>query len=161
MSSGAVINVAAYLLAYFIRFQLMTRLAKSDDKSITLRYFVEEQMIASPLLLAALGIMAAIGAGDQMMGFRLGFTTFLSSKAALLALLIGLSYAGLCVCTTLIFLDCRENTFCVSMHCGSSMLSGLTASMVLAFFFNQTAEWNLFLPCLHRFWLNRIISFFT
>lgn len=139
MSVGAIINIAAYLLAYFIRFQLMTRFAKSDQKHTTLRYFVEEQMVASPLLLAALGMMAAIGAGNEMLGFRFGFTTFLGSQAALLALLIGLCYAGLCICTTFIFLDCRENTFCVSMHCGSSMLSGLTATIVLTWFFDQAA----------------------
>jgi protein-tyrosine-phosphatase len=139
MSVGAIINVAAYLMAYFFRFQLMTKLAKSDEKNTTLRYFVEEQMIASPLLLAALGTMAAIGTGNEMMGFRLGFTTFLGSKAAVFALLVGLCYAGLCICTTFIFLDCRENTFCVSMHCGSSMLSGVTAAGALTLFFNQSA----------------------
>jgi protein-tyrosine-phosphatase len=139
LSFGAIIDVAAYLIAYFIRFQLMTRLAKSDEQTTTLRYFVEEQMIASPLLLAALGTMAFIGTGNEMMGFRLGFTTFLGSKAAVPALLVGLCYAGLCICTTFIFLDCRENTFCVSMHCGSSMLSGVTASGVLTLFFNQSA----------------------
>ena len=139
MSFGAVCDVTAYLLAYFFRFQLMTKFAKSDERPVTLRYFVEEQMVASPLLLGALGVMAAIGAGNEMMGFRIGFTTFLESKATFLAAIVGLCYAGLCVCTTLIFLDCRENTFCVPMHCGSSMLSGLTASGVLTLFFNQSA----------------------
>ncbi|MDT4953629.1 MAG: hypothetical protein QOJ02_1767 [Acidobacteriota bacterium] len=139
MSLGAIINVAAYLIAYFFRFRLMTKFAKSDEKNTTLRYFVEEQMIASPLLLAALGMMAAIGTGNEMMGFRLGFTAFLGSKAAVFAMLVGLCYAGLCICTTFIFLDCRENTFCVSMHCGSSMLAGLTATGALTFFFNQSA----------------------
>jgi protein-tyrosine-phosphatase len=134
LSPAAIADVAAYLVAYFFKFQFMTRLAKSDDRHATLRYFVEEQMIASPLLLAALGVMAAIGAGDVMMGFRLGFTTFLGSRGAGMALLVGLFYAGLCVCTTLIFLDRRENTFCVPMHCGSSMLSGLTAAYALSLF---------------------------
>lgn len=139
MSVGAIINIAVYLIAYFIRFQLMTKHAKSDDKHTTLSYFVEEQMVASPLLLAALGVMAAIGAGNAMMGFRLGFTTFLESPSAVPALLVGLCYAGLCICTTFIFLDCRENTFCVSMHCGSSMLAGLTAALALTLFLNQAA----------------------
>ncbi|HEY8185208.1 MAG TPA: hypothetical protein VIF64_04015, partial [Pyrinomonadaceae bacterium] len=134
----AIIDVAAYLTAYFLKFQFMTALAKSEDRTATLRYFVEEQMIASPLLLLALGAMAAIGAGNTMMGFRLGFTLFLGSKEAGLALLIGLFYAALCICTTFIFLDRRENTFCVPVHCGSSILSGLTATYVLSFFFNQS-----------------------
>jgi len=39
----------------------------------------------------------------------------------------------------LIFLDRRENTFCVPMHCGSSMLSGFTATALLAYFYNQSS----------------------
>ncbi|HUS10905.1 MAG TPA: hypothetical protein VMZ30_10595, partial [Pyrinomonadaceae bacterium] len=114
-----------------------SRLAKSGEKSTTLRYFVEEQMIAAPLLVLALVVMALVGAGDVMMGFRVGLTTFLASPAAPYAALVGLFYAALCICTTLIFLDRRENTFCMPMHCGSSMLAGFTASAALAYFFNQ------------------------
>jgi protein-tyrosine-phosphatase len=137
LSFAAILDVGAYLTAYFFKFQFMTRLAKSNEHSATLRYFVEEQMMAAPLLLLALGAMALVGRGEEMLGFRLGFTTFLGSKAVGWALLVGLFYAGLCICTTLIFLDRRENTFCVPMHCGSSMLAGLTAAYALTFFLNQ------------------------
>jgi protein-tyrosine-phosphatase len=139
LSPAAIADVAAYLAAYFFKLQFMTKLSKSDERNAARRYFVEEQMVATPLLLLALGVMAAIGAGDVMMGFRLGFTTFLGGGALGLALLVGLFYAGLCICTTFIFLDRRENTFCVPMHCGSSMLSGVTAAFVLASLFNQPA----------------------
>jgi protein-tyrosine-phosphatase len=71
------------------------------------------------------------------LGFRAGLTSFLTSPAAVYAALVGSSYAALCVCTTLIFLDRRENTFCVPMHCGSSMLAGFTATIVLAYLYNQ------------------------
>lgn len=138
LSFLAMLTIAAYLTAYFIRFQLMSALAKTDEKSTTLRYFVEEQMVASPLLLLVLAAMATIGLGDAMMGLRFGFTTFLARGEAGFAVLVGLFYAGLCVCTTLIFLDRRENTFCVPMHCGSSMLSGVAATYVLSFTFHQT-----------------------
>jgi protein-tyrosine-phosphatase len=137
LNIAVVVTIAAYLTAYFIKFQLMSRLAKTDEKGATLRYFVEEQMVASPLLLLALVTMAAIGLGDAMMGLRIGFTTFLASREAGFALLIGLFYAGLCICTTLIFLDRRENTFCVPMHCSSSMLSGVVATYALSFAFRQ------------------------
>ena len=142
LSIGAIVIVGAYLSAYFIKFHLMTRLAKTDDKNATLRYFVEEQMVASPLLLLALVALAFIGSGEALIGFRLGFTTFLLSKEALFAVMIGLFYAGLCVCTTLIFLDRRENTFCVPMHCGSSMLSGLAATYVLSLVYHKTTTSN-------------------
>lgn len=138
LSFAAMVDVAAYLTAYFFKFQFMTKLAKSHDSDVARRYFVEEQMVASPLLVLALGAMAVIGFGNEMRGFRLGFTTFLGTKAAGFALLIGLFYAALCICTTFIFLDRRENTFCVPMHCGSSMLSGFTATYALTFLFNQS-----------------------
>ena len=137
LTIAAIIDVAAYLTAYFFKLQFMSRLAKSDERSATLRYFVEEQMVASPLLLLALVVMALVGAGDVMMGFRVGLTSFLTTQGAIFAALVGLCYAALCVCTTLIFLDRRENTFCMPMHCGSSMLSGFTATALLAYFFNQ------------------------
>jgi protein-tyrosine-phosphatase len=137
LTIAALIDVAAYLAAYFFKFQFMSRLAKSDEREATLRYFVEEQMVASPLLVLVLIVLALIGAGDVMLGFRTGLTTFVTTPGAFFAVLVGLSYAALCVCTTLIFLDRRENTFCVPMHCGSSMLSGFTATAILAYLFNQ------------------------
>jgi protein-tyrosine-phosphatase len=135
----AIIDVTAYLAAYFFKLQFMSRLAKSDERTATLRYFVEEQMVASPLLVAVLVVLAVVGAGDVMMGFRTGLTTFVTTPGAVFAAMVGLFYAALCVCTTLIFLDRRENTFCVPMHCGSSMLSGFTATALLAYFYNQSS----------------------
>ena len=139
LTIAAVIDVAAYLAAYFFKLQFMSRLAKSDEREATLRYFVEEQLVASPLLVLVLIVLALIGYGDVMLGFRTGLTTFITTPGAFFAVLVGLSYAALCVCTTLIFLDRRENTFCVPMHCGSSMLSGFTATAILAYLFHQSA----------------------
>lgn len=150
LTAPVIALLAAYLTAYFIKLQLMSRLAKTDERSASLRYFVEEQMVASPLLMIALAAMAAIGVGDAMMGFRIGLTTFLASVGVAFALLVGFCYAGLCICTTLIFLDRRENTFCVPMHCGSSMLSGLAATFALSFLFHQpqASAAQLFSGCL-------------
>lgn len=139
LTIAAIIDIAAYLAAYFFKFQFMSRLAKSDDPSETRRYFVEEQMVASPLLVLALVALAFIGSGEVMTGFRIGLTSFLLTPAAIYAALVGLSYAALCVCTTLIFLDRRENTFCVPMHSGSSMLAGFTATIILAYLYNQSS----------------------
>ena len=139
LTFAAVIDVAAYLAAYFFKLQFMSRLAKTEDREATLRYFVEEQMVASPLLVIVLIVLSSIGATDVMLGFRTGLTSFVTTPGAFFAVLVGLSYAALCICTTLIFLDRRENTFCMPMHCGSSMLSGFTATAILAYFFNQSA----------------------
>lgn len=137
LTLAVVIDIAAYLAAYFFKLQFMSRLAKTDDRSATLRYFVEEQMVASPLLVVVLVVLALIGSGDVMLGFRAGLTSFVTTPAAFYAALIGLSYAALCICTTLIFLDRRENTFCMPMHCGSSMLAGFAATAILALLYNQ------------------------
>src|SRR5262249_26040 len=139
LSVAAVVDVAAYLAAYFVRFRIMSRFAKSNDRHATLRYFVEEQLIATPALVAALGILGLVGTSDTMIGFRRGFTTFLAGNAVGPAVLIGLFYAALCVCTTFIFLDRRENTFCIPMHCGTSMLTGLAASAILTAIYHQKA----------------------
>jgi protein-tyrosine-phosphatase len=133
----AVVNVAAYLAAYFFRFRIMSRLAKSNDRELTICYFVEEQVVATPALLAILAIMGAIGSGDIFGGFRWGFTGIWHTGAVLPAILVGIFYAALMVCTTFIFLDCRENTFCIPIHCGSSMMSGVVASGVLAYLYHQ------------------------
>lgn len=133
----AILDIVAYLLAYFFRLRFMTRLAKTEDRNITLRYFVEEQIVATPSLVIALAVLATIGTGDILMGFRVGFTSFLGSGVVVPTMLVGVSYAALCVCTTLIFLDRRENTFCVPMHCGSSMLSGVAASWVVTALYGQ------------------------
>src|SRR5215217_236030 len=136
LTLAAAIDVAAYLAAYFFKLQFMSRVAKSDEREATLRYFVEEQIVASPLLVITLVVLSLIGATPVMLGFRTGLTSFITTPGALFAALVGFSYAALCVCTTLIFLDRRENTFCVPMHCGSSILSGFTATAILAYFFN-------------------------
>src|SRR6185369_2492572 len=101
LTIAAALDVSAYLAAYFFKLQFMSRLAKSDEREATLRFFVEEQMVASPLLAIVLILSAIIGAGDVMLAFRAGLTTFVSTPAAFFAVLVGLSYAALCVCTSL------------------------------------------------------------
>jgi protein-tyrosine-phosphatase len=135
----AIIDITAYLAAYFFKLQLMSKFAKCEDRSTTLRYFVEEQIVAAPLLVLVVVLMALIGAGPVMQGFRVGLSTFLASSGAIWAAAAGFCYAGLCICTTLIFLDRRENTFCIPMHCGSSMLAGFTATAYLSYFLSQSS----------------------
>jgi len=139
LTIAAALDISAYLAAYFFKLQFMSRLAKTQDRETTLRYFVEEQIVAAPLLVLVLTVMAFVGAGNMMLAFRTGLTTFLMTPAAIYAALVGLCYAALCICTTLIFLDRRENTFCVPMHCGSSMLAGFTATAILAYLYNLSA----------------------
>jgi len=128
----AIIDVAVYLTSYFIRLRLMSRLAKSGDRDTTLRYFVEEQMVASPAMLLVLVAIAALGPGVIGDSIREGFTTFLNGPVVLYAVLIGLFSQGTGIFGGLILLDRRENTFSVPVNRSSSILAGVCASFALA-----------------------------
>ncbi len=122
------VDVAAYLLAYFIRLRFMSRLAKSDDDHNTYSYFVQEQMVATPALMLALGVMALIGEGATLSSIRDGFTAVPFSTAAPYVLVVGILSQGTGVFGSLIFLDKRENTYCVPVNRCSSILAGVVAS---------------------------------
>jgi len=128
----AVVDVGVYLTSYFIRLRFMSRLAKSGERETTLRYFVEEQMVASPAMLLLLVIVALAVPGSIGNAIREGFTTFLGSSVVLHAVLIGLFSQGTGIFGGLILLDRRENTFSVPVNRSSSILAGVCASFALA-----------------------------
>jgi hypothetical protein len=134
ISFWAALDVSLYLLAYFIRLQFMSRLAKSSDTEQTKRYFVEEQLMTTPSSFVILIVAALIGQGSFMGDVRLGFTEVWSSGSALEVLALG-SLSQLCgIFGTLVFLDPRENTFSVPVNRCSSVLAGVVASTGLALF---------------------------
>jgi NADH:ubiquinone oxidoreductase subunit 6 (subunit J) len=124
----AAIDVAIYLGAYFVRLRFMSKLAKSDDASVRTRYFVEEQMVATPLLVAFLVVCALIGHGEFMQHLRAGFTTFFDRPIVIEAIVIGLFSQGTGIFGGLILLDKRENTYSVPVNRCSSILAGVVAS---------------------------------
>ncbi len=127
--------ITAYLSGYLLRIPCATKLAKSADKATTYRYFVEEQLVAMLFLVAIPAVFALIGKGEIMMELRQGFTGFFTSSMTLPALLIGAFYACLYCFGTLIYLDCRENTYCIPLNRGSSLLAGFCSSYVLTWSF--------------------------
>jgi hypothetical protein len=132
---AAGINVGAYLLAYFIRLRFMSRLAKSDRPEQMKRYFAEEQMVATPALLAMLGLLALWDAGPVTGAIRDGFTSFFQRGVTLPAIAIGLFSLGTGIFGGLILLDRRENTFCVPVNRASSILAGVGATLALHWLF--------------------------
>jgi len=125
-------DVVFYLLGYFVRLRFMSRLAKSDDPNTTKRFFVEEQMTATPLVVLTLVICALAGHGQLMLEIRKGFTGLWSSGQAATLVLVGVLSQGTGVFGGLILLDRRENSFCVPVNRASSVLAGLLASAALA-----------------------------
>ncbi len=126
----AVVDVAAYLVAYFVRLRFMSKLAKSDDQEVTRRYFVEEQLVSTPAALFALAVLAMVGVGP-LEDIRRGFIELPFSASAPWPLLIGVLSQGTGIFGALVLLDKRENTFSVPVNRASSLLAGVGATLLL------------------------------
>ena len=131
------INIVLYLMAYLIRLRFMSNIAKSDREEDNIRYFVEEQLVTSPVILIVLVILALINYGGEMHDIRLGFTEFLSGPCAIYGIIMGLLSSGTGFFGGLILLNKRENTYCVPVNRCSSVLAGILASYSLMFLFNE------------------------
>ena len=138
LTALAALTIGAYLGGYLLRLPCLTSLAKQDDQKITHRYFVDESMVALLLLVAVPAVLALIGQGEIMLELRRGFIDMFASSVTMPAMLIGALYAGLYCFGTLIYLDCRENTFCIPLNRASSLLAGLFATIGLALLFGDT-----------------------
>lgn len=133
MGWGAALDVALYLGAYFFRLRWMSHQAKSEDSSDNLRFFVEEQMVATPATVLGLLLGALLAPGATGLALRAGFTTVFTDPLLLpVGLLIGVLSQGTGVVGALILLDKRENSFCVPINRASSILAGLVATYGLA-----------------------------
>jgi len=138
LTGVAALTILAYLAGYLLRLPCLTKLAKTKEPEVTRRYFAEEMMIALPLLVAIPAILAIIGEGEIMMDLRRGFSGLFVGGTGAAAFIVGALYAGLYCFGTLIYLDCRENTFCIALNRGSSMLAGVLATFVLSFSSSQS-----------------------
>jgi hypothetical protein len=126
------IDLAFYLAAYFIRLQLIARRGKSNDVAVRRRYFVEEQMVATPFAVLVLMALALLGPGEVRASLQTGFT--LSPFHSLGAWVV---VAGLCSQATgvfggLLLLDASETSYSVPLNRASSILGGVAASAVLS-----------------------------
>ncbi|CAM4375481.1 MULTISPECIES: hypothetical protein [Myxococcus] len=128
----ATVDVGVYLAAYFFRLRAMSQLAKSGEREVSIRYFVEEQMVATPVLVGTLAVLALIG-GDGVLGdIRDGFTGALSRGHLASELAVGLLSQATGIFGGLILLDGRENAFCVPVNRASSVLAGVVATVVMS-----------------------------
>ncbi|MHB8875723.1 MAG: hypothetical protein ACYC8T_18715 [Myxococcaceae bacterium] len=126
------IDVAIYLASYFIRLRFMSHIAKSNDPAASTRYFVEEQMVATPAIVLTLIACALIGEGQMMQDIRQGFVGFRTSGVMVELIVIGVLSQGTGIFGGLILLDRRENSFCVPVNRASSILAGVVASYALS-----------------------------
>lgn len=123
----AIIDVTAYLVAYFVRLRFMSKLAKSDSAEVSRRYFVEEQLVSTPAALLALAVIALLQDGEV----RHGFLVVPFSSQALWAVFIGVLSQGTGIFGALVLLDKSENSFSVPVNRASSLLAGVVATTTL------------------------------
>ncbi len=131
-TAPAAVTVAVYLGGYFVRLRLMSRHAKNDDANVAIGYFVEETMVATPVLLVTLAALAVVGHGPAMLAVRAGFTEIVGSGALAAVAVLGVLSQGTGAFGALILLDGRENAFCVPVNRASSVVAGVVASAALA-----------------------------
>src|SRR6266567_2994461 len=131
LSLAALLNLAGYLSGYALRIPCMTQIAKTGEKEVAYAYFVEEQAVAMPTLVLVPAVLALIGRGDIANQIRFGFAHLLSSPFAPYGWAVGFFYAALGIFLSFIYLDRRENTFCMPLFSGSSLLSGIVASYII------------------------------
>ena len=135
--------LAAYLAGYAVRLPCMSQAAKTEDKNVKLRYFVDEQLIAMPTLLFFPLLWALFGHSSAALQMRHDFGQFFISNATIPGLTIGACYAALGTFCSFIYLDRRENTFCVPMYSCSSLLSGVIASYGVHFAYHGPLPGNM------------------
>ncbi|AKF04712.1 hypothetical protein [Sandaracinus amylolyticus] len=127
----ALLDVAVYLGAYFVRLRLMSRLAKSEPDA-SHRYFVEEQLVATPIALAVIVAVALLDRGAVGATLAHGLVDLPRSGALGWVVLIGLCSQATGIFGALVLLDARENTFSVPVNRASSILAGVLATALLA-----------------------------
>ncbi len=134
----AALNILIYLFGYFFRLQFMTGQVKINNKQVSYQFFIEEMLVAMLVLLLVPAALALIGTGIIPFELREGFTKFIRSNLAIPALIIGALYACLYSFGTRIYLNNRENTFCIPVNRCASLLAGVAASFILGFIFQAS-----------------------
>ncbi len=128
----AILTVVLYVLGYFVRLCVMTKIGKSDDPKSARGYFVEEKLVAIPLAIAALAAISVLGLGPQGGELAFGFVRVWSSNQIGVILLVSALLVVISIFSLLILLNPRENTFCVPIERSASVLAGTAAAYVLA-----------------------------
>ena len=130
----AIATIVLYTLGYFIRLFVMTKTSKTGDPASIRRYFVEEKIIALPLSVAALAVLSATGIGGEENELYWGFVEVWSSSAMWPIFWIGLTLTIISVVAIIILLDARENAYCVPLERAASLVAGVGAALLLAWF---------------------------
>jgi hypothetical protein len=130
----AIVTIVLYTLGYFVRLAVMNRISKTGDPASIQRYFVEEKIIALPLSVLALAVIAASGIGGPTDELYWGFVAVWTDPVMIELVVIGLTLTLISIVSIVILLDPRENAYCVPLERAASLLAGVGGSVLLALF---------------------------
>lgn len=130
-----------YLTSYFFKLIIMSYWAKTKDHEVRKNYIIQEQtviMMIMLLLIPLLGLLGTIYNHNHMLNeiYR-GFTLLPQLGFILEPMIIGALGTATGLFASHVFLDRRENTFCLTALQSSSLIAGCIAAIFLALFFNQ------------------------
>lgn len=130
----AIVTVILYTLGYFIRLAVMTKVSKTGDPASIRKYFVEEKVVALPLSVLALAALSASGLGSQAGELEWGFVRVWTDPTIVPIFGIAVTLTIVSVLSIIILLDSRENAYCVPMERAASLVAGVGAALLLAWF---------------------------
>jgi hypothetical protein len=130
----AILTVILYTLGYFLRLTAMTHVSKTGDPASIRKYFVEEKVIALPMSVLILAAISAVGFGDQAGQLGFGFVRVWGDPVIGWLAAIAVTLTIVSIFSVIILLDARENAYCVPLERASSLLAGVTAALILAWF---------------------------
>ena len=128
------ITIGLYTLGYFGRLAVMSKIAKTGAPQELQRYYVEEQLVATPVALLLLVGLSLVDIGVPGQAIHLAFVDIWTSSALLPLAGIALTLFVVSLLAISILLDPRENTFCVPLERSGSILAGIVAAFALAAF---------------------------
>ncbi len=130
----AIVTIILYTLGYFIRLAVMTKVSKTGDPASIRKYFVEEKVVALPLSVLALAALSASGLGSQAGELEWGFVRVWSDPVIVPIIGIAVTLTIVSVLSIIILLDSRENAYCVPLERAASLVAGVGAALLLAWF---------------------------
>ncbi len=134
------LDIAIYLTAYFVKLTIISLWSKDSHATNKKRFIAEEQlsMLICMIIIIFIGVIIGSGSTDGIFREMWRGVFVLPAKGFIVEpILIGM--AGFCagVFASVVFLDRRENTFCVTMIQSSSIIAGTIATILLALLYNQ------------------------
>lgn len=136
----AAIDIAIYLVAYFFRLSWMSQKAKTSGREARIAFFVEEQMVATPVALVGLAVFASLGESRFASELAWGFSAIWAyPETFILVMVIGLCSQLTGVFGGLILLEPAENAYTVPVNRASSILAGVVSSYLALPFFDGEA----------------------